>query len=159
MRFATRFMKKAIFFLVFVSFTLTVRAQNLEPAAFTFNHISLSVTDLERSLKFYTTVFQLKEIINKGSMDGVRWLSLGDDKELHLIAILKEPVKTNKALHLALSTANFDGFVKDLDRSNIAYSDWPGTKGKINFRADGIKQIFLQDPDGYWIEINSLAKK
>jgi lactoylglutathione lyase len=25
-------------------------------------------------------------------------------------------------------------------------------------RSDGVKQIFVQDPDGYWIEINDAAK-
>ena len=152
-------MKRAIFLLVFVSFAIVVSAQTSEPLVFTFNHLSLSVTDLDRSVRFYTTILKLKEITDKGSTEGVRWFSLGEDKELHLIAILKEPVKTNKAVHFALTTASFDGFVKELDRSKIAYSDWPGTKGRINVRADGVNQIFLQDPDGYWIEVNSAVKK
>ncbi len=41
----------------------------------------------------------------------------------------------------------------------IAYSDWPGTPNKVNIRADGMKQVFFQDPDGYWIEVNSVAQK
>ncbi|HZV69551.1 MAG TPA: hypothetical protein VFG10_08405 [Saprospiraceae bacterium] len=41
----------------------------------------------------------------------------------------------------------------------ITYSDWPGVKHKVNIRADGIKQIFFQDPDGYWIEVNSIGQK
>ncbi|MEO7263471.1 MAG: hypothetical protein ABIW38_01100, partial [Ferruginibacter sp.] len=51
---------------------------------------------------------------------------------------------------------NFDAFVKKLDEMKIAYSDWPGKPNTINIRADGIKQIFLQDPDGYWLEVNSV---
>ena len=43
-------------------------------------------------------------------------------------------------------------------KMKITYSDWPGTPGKINVRADGIKQVFFQDPDGYWIEVNSVVK-
>ena len=42
---------------------------------------------------------------------------------------------------------------------NVTYSDWPGTPNTINIRADGIKQIFFQDPDGYWIEVNNVAQK
>lgn len=152
-------MKRAIFLLVFVLFALSVKAQNSEPLDFTFNHVSLSVTDLDRSVQFYTKVLKLKEVTDKGSMEGVKWFSLGEDKELHLISLVKEPVKINKAVHLALTTANFDGFVKELNKSKIEYSDWPGTKGKVNIRADGVNQIFLQDPDGYWIEVNSAAKK
>jgi len=92
-------------------------------------------------------------------MEGSRWFSLGEGKELHLISILKEDVTINKAVHFALTTPDFDKFVKILASKNITYSDWPGTEGKINVRADDVKQIFFQDPDGYWIEVNSVAQK
>jgi lactoylglutathione lyase len=78
---------------------------------------------------------------------------------LHLISFLKEPVTINKAVHIALTTSNFDAFVKTLETKNIPYSDWPGIPNKINIRADGIKQIFFQDPNGYWIEVNSVGNK
>jgi hypothetical protein len=42
---------------------------------------------------------------------------------------------------------------------NVEYSDWPGNLNKINVRPDGIKQVFFQDPNGYWIEVNSVGKK
>jgi len=74
---------------------------------------------------------------------------MGEVKELHLISILKEPVTLNKAVHLALTTVGFDSFVDALKLMKISYSDWPGTLDKINIRADGIKQIFFQDPYGY----------
>ncbi len=48
---------------------------------------------------------------------------------------------------------------KKLEKENIIYSDWPGTPNKINLRPDGIKQVFFQDHNGYWIEINSVAPK
>ncbi len=84
---------------------------------------------------------------------------MAEDKELHLISIIKENVTLNKAVHIALTTSNFDHFVKSLQKENIPYSDWPGTPGKINIRPDGIKQIFFQDPNGYWIEVNSVGQK
>jgi catechol 2,3-dioxygenase-like lactoylglutathione lyase family enzyme len=90
-------------------------------------------------------------------MEGIRWFSLGEGKELHLISILKENVTINKGVHFALTTTNFDAFIKTLDTNRIVYSDWPGTPGKVNIRADGIKQIYFQDPDGYWIEVNSVG--
>ena len=40
----------------------------------------------------------------------------------------------------------------------IKFSDWPGTPNTVNKRADGIKQIFFQDIDGYWIEVNSVKE-
>lgn len=143
-----------LFLIVFTFFGI-VKAQNTN---FTFNHIALSVKDVEQSATFYKEVLQLQEITNKTKMDGVRWFSLGEGKELHLISLLKEPVYINKAVHFALTTSNFDAFVKTLETKNIPYSDWPGIPNKVNMRADGIKQIFFQDPNGYWIEVNSVGK-
>ena len=80
---------------------------------------------------------------------------MGDGRELHLISVIKEPVTINKALHLGLSTASFDDFMKKLIELKIPYSDWPGKANTVNIREDGIKQIFFQDPDGYWLEVNN----
>jgi len=149
-------MKKITLLLLVFTFFVMVKAQN---SSFTFNHLALSVKSLDESASFYKDVMQLQEITNKTKMDGIRWFSLGEGKELHLISFLKEPVIINKAVHLALSTSNFEAFIKTLETKNIPYSDWPGTPNKINMRADGIKQIFFQDPNGYWIEVNSVGNK
>lgn len=136
---------------------LCLSAQDEQAAGFTFNHVALSVQDLDRSADFYRTVFGLKEIVNRTEIEGIRWFSLGQGKELHLISGLKQPVSLNKAAHFALTTPDFDRFVERLDASGIAYSNWPGDPGKITIRADNTKQLYLQDPDGYWIEVNSVA--
>jgi lactoylglutathione lyase len=149
-------MKKVTLLCILLAFFGMVKAQNTN---FTFNHIALSVKDLEQSATFYKEVLQLQEITNKTKMEGIRWFSLGEGKELHLISLLKEPVTINKAVHFALTTSNFDSFVKALEAKNIPYSDWPGNPNKVNLRADGIKQIYLQDPNGYWIEVNSVGNK
>ena len=86
-------------------------------------------------------------------------MSLGDGKELHLISTIKEPVVINKAVHVAFTTPEFDNFINILNEKKIIYSDWAGTLNKISLRADGIQQVYIQDPDGYWIEINSAEKK
>ncbi|MGC4021006.1 MAG: VOC family protein [Cyclobacteriaceae bacterium] len=147
-------MKKLLFLICFVSLTKSLFAQSTQ-FDFTFNHLALSVKDLNRSVEFYQKTFQLKEITNRTKNENIRWLSLGEGKELHLISNVKEEVKINKAVHLAITTQHLDEFIKWLDDNKIEFSDYPGTTHKINIRADGIKQIYVQDPDGYWIEINN----
>ena len=122
------------------------------------DHMALSVKNLEKSVEFYKNVLKLSEITNLTKKKGIRWVSLGEGKELHLVSTIKEPVTINKAIHLAFKVTHFDALIKALKSQNITFSDWPGTLGKITVRADGIKQIYLQDPDGYWIEINSDEK-
>ena len=147
--------------LLLIAFILSgfLQAQDASTINFTFNHLALSVKDVDRSAEFYKNVLNLQEISNRTKIDGIRWLSLGDGKELHLISILSEKVTINKAVHFALTSSNFDALIKSLTEMNITFSDWPGTPNKINIRADGIKQIFFQDPDGYWIEVNNVAQK
>ena len=150
-------MRKILFLFIPLSFNLLLQAQDSSLFNLTFNHLALSVKDLDRSVDFYKNVLNLREITNRTNMEGIRWFSMGEGKELHLISVLKEPVIMNKAVHLALTTNDFDSFLQRLDKKNIKYSDWPGNPQKINVRADGIKQVYFQDPDGTWIEVNSVG--
>jgi lactoylglutathione lyase len=152
-------MRKITLFVMAVFVSGFLLAQDKASFDFNFNHMALSVKDVDRSAEFYKKVLKLAEITNRSKLEGVRWFALAEGKELHLISIVKENVTINKAIHLALTTTSFDQFVKTLERSNIAYSDWAGAPNKINIRADGIKQVFFQDPDGYWIEVNSIGQK
>jgi catechol 2,3-dioxygenase-like lactoylglutathione lyase family enzyme len=129
-------------------------AQQTATTAFAFDHVALSVADLDVSAEFYGAVFGLKEISNRTKFEGIRWFSLGEGKELHLISVVKEPVKLNKAVHFALKTADFDAFLATLNAIDLEFSNFPGNAGEVSVRADGIRQLYLQDPDGYWIEVN-----
>ena len=126
-------------------------------SAFTLNHLALSVKDLNTSIGFYKELFDLQEITNRTEIEGIRWLSLGEGKELHLISVVKDSISINKAVHFAFTNQDFDVFFTKLQNMKLDYSDWPGNSGKINIRADGVKQIYFQDPDGYWLEVNSVG--
>ncbi|SFC74947.1 Catechol 2,3-dioxygenase [Algibacter lectus] len=123
-------------------------------STFLFNHIALSVKDVDQSTAFYQKLFQLKEIENTASGSKTRWLSMGEGKQLHLIPRPDAEIKTNKAVHFALATSNFNAFVLHLDELKIEYSDWLDTPNKDYIRKDGIRQVYFQDPNGYWVEVN-----
>jgi catechol 2,3-dioxygenase-like lactoylglutathione lyase family enzyme len=150
-------MNKLLFLPLLLSLNGLMQAQDTS-FKFSVNHLALSVKDVNRSAEFYMKVLKLPEIVNRSKIEGVRWFLLSDGRELHLISVIKETVTINKALHLGLSTANFDNFMKYFKELKIPYSDWPGKPNTVNIRADGVKQIFFQDPDGYWIEINSVEQ-
>ena len=125
-----------------------------------FNHLALSVIDDDQLAEFYKKTLKLEEIINKTENNQIRWLSLGEGKELYLLSFPDDEIKITRAVHLALTTSDFDAFIKRLDTMKVNYSDWIGEiPNKINIRADGIKQVYFQDPNGYWIEVNSVGQK
>ena len=154
-----RSLKSVLFlFILFTALNNFVMAQDKSPMTFTFDHLALSVKNVDRSAEFYKNVLNLQEITNRTEIPGIRWFSFGEGKELHLISIISEEVTLNKAVHLALTSNRFDEFIKVLEKLNIQYSDWPGTSNTVSLRTDGIKQIYFQDPDGYWIEVNNVAR-
>ena len=65
-------MKKMTLFLITFTFFGIVKAQNTN---FTFNHLALSVKNLDQSATFYNDVLRLQEITNKTRMEGIGWLS------------------------------------------------------------------------------------
>jgi lactoylglutathione lyase len=152
-------MKKVTLFLLSTFFFACLNAQEKNAFQFSFNHQALSVSDVQKSAAFYSTVMGLEEITNRTQITGIRWFSLGEGKELHLVSILPGEVKITKAVHFALATPQFENFLKNLESKKVLYSDWPGKNNNVTTRADGVKQIYLQDPDGYWIEVNSVAVK
>lgn len=119
-----------------------------------FNHLALAVKDITSSMAFYQAVFGLSEIENTASNSTTRWLALGEGKELHLIPRAEAEIKTHKAVHFAMAIDDIDRFMVHLKSLNISFWDWPGNADQYNVRKDGIKQLYFQDPNGYWIEVN-----
>ena len=63
----------------------------------------------------------------------------------------KEYYKNN---HICFSVHSVQAFTDVLKKRSIEFEDINGKKGSISSRVDGVKQIWLRDPDGYWLEIN-----
>lgn len=118
------------------------------------NHIAVYVENLQKSTAFYKDVLQLSET-PEPFHDGLHtWFTLGDAGKLHLIQGAKKGADRDKNDHLCFSTNDIKTFIDNLENHQITYFDWPGKKGEITTRVDGVHQIYFQDPDGHWIEIN-----
>jgi lactoylglutathione lyase len=119
------------------------------------NHLAVQVKDLAKSTHFYMHVIGL-DSLPEPFRDGRHiWLSLGNTSHIHLITNPGTlPIVPGKTNHLCFSVASIDLFLKELEKNKIAYEDWPGKPMSVTTRVDGVHQLYLQDPDGYWIEIN-----
>lgn len=124
------------------------------PSQFAMDHYAINVSDLERSVAYYQDIFDLKEIKNGTALSHIRWFRVGDTEELHIIEVDSLDKKLPKGVHLALRAVDFERFRESLTRKNIPYFDWPGKANEVSLRPDGVAQLYLQDPDGYWIEVN-----
>lgn len=144
-------MKPLLFILLAMFSTTYSSGQN--PFNFEKDHDAILVKDLAVSADFYGNILQLKEIPNGGLPDHIRWFVLGNGVQIHLIESEEIPQK-NKGVHMALHTNRLHEFMDFLKSKNVHFENWPGDTGTTNTRPDGIKQIYLQDPDGYWIEVN-----
>lgn len=150
-------MIKILLLIVSTGFIGSLKAQDTS-ALLTFNHLALSVKDVNRSAEFYNKVLSLTEITNRAKKTGMRWLSIGGNMELHLITMENTTTLIDTAIHFAFATPNFDAFVKRINEMNIAFENSEGKPQTFNVRADGVKQIYFQDPDGYWIEVNNVGE-
>ena len=116
---------------------------------FSFNHFNFNVFDLERSLKFYAEALGLAPVREKNAADGsYRLVFLGDGHSDFLLELTwlrdrTEPYDLGEQeYHLAFVADDFDA-AHELHRE----------LGCICFENPTMGVYFLEDPDGYWIEI------
>lgn len=146
-------MKKQILLIGFlIVCCVAMQAQKFE---FQFDHQSIVVTDVNASADFYGNILGMKETPHPDKPSNIRWFIVNGNSHVHLIQREFVPFEKNKSMHLCLSTQDLDGVITHLEKNGITYWDWPGKKNAVTTRTDGVRQIYVQDPDGYWIEINT----
>ena len=119
------------------------------------NHIALYVVDLDKSASFYKNIILL-DTIPEPFHDGKHvWFKIGDHCQLHLIKGAKEIVDHDKNTHICFSVPSLDEFIAHLEKSNISYANWAGDGKTPTLRPDGVRQVYFQDPDGFWLEVNN----
>ncbi|MBB4077847.1 catechol 2,3-dioxygenase-like lactoylglutathione lyase family enzyme [Lewinella aquimaris] len=120
-----------------------------------FDHYAINVENLNRSIDFYQQVFGLDEVHNGTGKENIRWLSLGAGMALHVIETDRSQLRLQKGVHMAISVGRFDEFVEHLRDIELPFETWQGVALESNDRPDGVRQVYFQDPDGYWIEVNN----
>lgn len=116
---------------------------------FSFNHFNFNVFDLERRLKFYDEALGLKPVREKNAADGsFRLVFLGDgvtDFTLELTWLRDRDTPYDlgeQEFHLAFVT-------DDMEKAHEKHA----RLGCICFENPKMGIYFIEDPDGYWIEI------
>ena len=129
------------------------------------HHVSLTVTDLERSRRFYREVLGLEEITRPPFNFPGAWFQLGAAQQLHLIVHPNSTFRTGKPLdtrdnHFAIRVEDYWPTVDSL-RSQGYREDAPVDglmRLIVNPRATaGFPQMYILDPDRHIIEINAAA--
>jgi lactoylglutathione lyase len=137
--------------IIFFSFEHTIAQSGNRPV---LNHIAVYVSNLEVSSAFYQDIIGL-EMIDEPFKDGKHsWFSLGTAGQLHLISGASNEMEQIKDRHLCFSVLSIEKFIKNLEKNKIVFTNWKGDSRSPTVRPDGVKQVYFQDPDGYWIEIN-----
>ncbi|MFD0792909.1 VOC family protein [Mucilaginibacter litoreus] len=144
--------KKALFGGAFAILSLGIAASAHAQAV--FNHTALCSKDLKKSNEFYTSVLKLKIVPNPFKDTVHTWYSIAPHIAMHVIQSGCSTTPKVIADHLCFSVPSVTKFVEMLKSKNIPYCNWKQVPGQIEHRVDGVQQVYIQDPDGYWIEVN-----
>lgn len=117
------------------------------------HHVSLAVTDIEQAKKFYKDILCLEEIERPQFGFPGAWYQIGN-QQLHLIVHPEaETLRSTNELsskegHFAFRVKSYDETVRWLKEKGVEIYENPTSKS-------GFAQIFVADPDGNLIELNT----
>jgi catechol 2,3-dioxygenase-like lactoylglutathione lyase family enzyme len=116
------------------------------------NHVSVTVTDVDKAREFYTGVLGLQEIPRPNFEFPGIWYSLNNGLALHLIfndqlvrpAVERETVQARYP-HFALWTDDADTTASRIEALGLPCRD-------VVSGPTGLRQVFVKDPDGNMVE-------
>ncbi len=133
-----------------------ISAEPAAPPIAAMDHVAISVVDADRSVEFYQQLFGFRQVPAPVPM--ARWLVMGNGVMLHIVGNRTVPSPHSRWDHLAIACADMNALIAKLDSRHVAWTNMTGGH-QPQVRSDGVKQIFIEDPDGYWIEINDALKQ
>jgi lactoylglutathione lyase len=148
-----KFNYSILFLLIAMSFLAQAKAQNNKPKV-TIDHVALFVVDLQKEQAFYRDIIQLDTLAEPFHDNKHAWFSIGNGIAMHIIQGASAPKEYFKNNHLCFSVESLTDFTKSLLNQKLTFEDVSGKQNTITTRIDGVHQIWLKDPEGYWIEVN-----
>ncbi|THD69271.1 hypothetical protein E7Z59_02770 [Robertkochia marina] len=131
-------------------------SENTPEFRLTLQHTTVVVSDFQKSRDFYLGLLQLKEIPAE-LPENQMFVAAGDKLELHVGEVPGVEINPSTFNHFALSVSDFDGFLAYLKAKGVIYTSLGGGEDYyVQSRADGVRQTWIQDPDGYWVEFNDM---
>jgi glyoxylase I family protein len=126
------------------------------------HHVSLTVTDLERSRAFYRDILTFTEITRPPFNFAGAWFQVGSAQQLHLIVhtnstFRHKPLDT-RDIHFAVRVENFQAALDFLQAKGFREDAPAGDPWKIIVQRQataGFPQMYIADPDQHVIEINA----
>jgi catechol 2,3-dioxygenase-like lactoylglutathione lyase family enzyme len=144
-------MRMRLFLLLFLGVSLSLSAQD-KIGIVKHNHLALQVKDIQASAKFYGDFLGLERIEVPADLKAIRaWFKIGTDQQIHLLAGRTEPVVNDR------NGSHFAVFVESMEKAE-AYLKARNYPYHAQVRFDGVKQIYIPDPDGYLVELNEMKK-
>lgn len=121
------------------------------PVISKLDHYAIEVTDLDATNHFYHEILGFEEI-ERPSFDfpGV-WYRIGDTSIHVILNTRRDVVQSNsRSLHFAFTTPDLVKMKTYLISCGIEIVK------DIKPRPDGVLQMFVRDPDGYFVEFTEL---
>ena len=115
-----------------------------------FGHAMIRVRDLQASMQFYRELIGLRELRRKEIGDEAMLVMLTDDDENYQVELTfnkdgRDYTRGDQFGHLAFYTEDLEKVVEEVERRRLPYRR---SRPELSSR-----YIFIQDPDGYDIEI------
>jgi len=149
-------MKKIQSVLILIFFSaMSLQAQEQKKSVVLVNHQAIYVTDLKKAAAFYAQIIGLEQVDEPFKIGKHAWFKTGPKTTLHIILGAEKPREYFKNNHMCFSVPSLEDFIRKLDKNKVPYEDVNGKLSAVTNRVDGVKQIWLRDPDNYWIEINN----